>query len=73
MPRKKLEKPRKRIGIYLEEELIIRFKHHHKEYGDFTSVINDLLRARLEELDSGEREMEKAKQFTAELKNEHRP
>lgn len=50
--RKKLEKERKRIGVYVEVELLERFKTHYTEYGDFTSLINELLLAKLNSLDS---------------------
>lgn len=51
MPRPKLPGERKRIGIYIEVELVTRFKDHFTNYGDFTTVINDILRTKLNELD----------------------
>ena len=49
MPRKKLENVRRRVGVYLEERLLDRFHRLYDEYGDFTSVMNELLEKHLEE------------------------
>lgn len=55
MPRKKLEKPRKQIGVYIEEELLTRFHNNYENkkapFGEFTSVLNTILRTYLNELD----------------------
>lgn len=66
MPRKRSEKPRRRIGVYIEEDLILRFHTHYKkeralekaQYGDFTQLLNDLLRTHLSELDTKVERME---------------
>lgn len=51
MSRKKLEKQRKRIGVYIEEELLMRFKEHYDQYGDFTQLVNDILKAHLDKVE----------------------
>lgn len=67
MPRPKMLEPRKRTTIYLRTDLLLRFKHHYKDHGDFSTLLNDLLRVHLEGLDSGEKEMEKAKRVAREM------
>jgi len=56
MVRKRVENPRKQVGVYIEEHLLYRFHSFHEDgkapYGKFTSVINDLLRTYLSELEN---------------------
>lgn len=58
-----MPEPRKRTTIYLREDLLTKFKTHYKDHGDFSTLLNDLLKVHLQELDRGEIEMEKAKAF----------
>lgn len=67
MPRPKMPEPRKRTTIYLREDLLTKFKLHYKDHGDFSTLLNDLLKVHLQELDRGEIEMEKAKAIAREL------
>jgi hypothetical protein len=53
MPRQRVEHPRRRVGVYLEVRLINKFGDHYEgRYGEFTRVINDLLRNHLNELEA---------------------
>jgi len=52
MSKKHLEHPRRRIGVYVGEDLLSRFDTHYEgRYGEFTKIINDLLKHHLNELD----------------------
>jgi len=52
MPRKKLDDVRRRVGVYLDVRLLERFHRLYENYGDFTSVMNELLKKHLEEKES---------------------
>ena len=52
MSRKRTENPRLRIGVYLDEMLVKRFDAHYEDrYGEFTRVLNELLKHHLDFLD----------------------
>lgn len=55
---RKIIEPRKRVGVYIEESLLQRFHSHYElgraQYGEFTKIINELLKRHLDELDEKE-------------------
>lgn len=63
LPNKKLTSPRKRVGVYIEEALIIRFKTHYEKFGDFSNLLNDLLAAKLNELDNLNHQSQRYEEF----------
>jgi metal-responsive CopG/Arc/MetJ family transcriptional regulator len=54
MPQKRSLTPKKRTSVLLEEDLIERFHASHSRFGDFSHVVNDLLKKYLDELDEKE-------------------
>jgi hypothetical protein len=63
MPRQKNINPCSRTTIYLEDDLVIKFKHHYRGYGDFSKLMNDLLRNHIDTLDRGEKALNEAKAY----------
>jgi len=51
MPQKRSVVSKKRTTIYIEEELFEKFQESHLRFGDFSNIMNDLLRKYLNEKD----------------------
>lgn len=50
MPRKKLDDERERVGVYISKSLLTRFHSLYENYGDFTTVMNEILEEHLNKL-----------------------
>lgn len=50
MPRKRLDEERERVGVYITKSLLTRFHSLYENYGDFTTVMNQILEEHLDRM-----------------------